>query len=251
MSVKIGSEAIKSLYVGEQKIVKAYVGENLVFSSVKPSRLPAGYTELEYVQVGPNNSTLQNFILATAHASQVLTLDFTIVQFGPSNGVGTGESYCPCILYSYADSNNTRYTRDVLWVAKNGLLANSSAGTMLNSNIIYLVSDVSVPQRTKVVWDGPNKRVSVNGGTPKSFPSYGVGTSWMLGTTYAGSGSNDTWRKACVQIHSIDIVRSGSTSTSYNKNYVPAKNSSGRVGFYDLFGGKFIYHASLIAGPAV
>ena len=32
MSVKIGSEAIKSLYVGEQKIVRAYVGENLVFS---------------------------------------------------------------------------------------------------------------------------------------------------------------------------------------------------------------------------
>lgn len=253
MSLKIGSGAINALYVGTQKISKAYVEEDLVFSAVKPLRLPAGYTEVEYVQVGPNNSTLYNFNLATANANQVLTLDFTIVQFGPSSSssIGTNVSSAPSILYSFQNSNNTTYDRDALYLCSDGLFANSSAGTMLSKNKFQLISDVSVPQRVKVVWDGTKNGVSVDDSGFSIFPSYGVGTQWMLGTWTYGTNSNDTWRKACVRIHSIDIEHPYNTSASYNKNYVPAKNSSGRVGFYDLLAGKFIYHTSFVAGPAV
>jgi len=52
MNIFVGADQIKSLYVGAEKIVKAYVGETLVFSAenAAPSRFPAGYTEVEYVQ---------------------------------------------------------------------------------------------------------------------------------------------------------------------------------------------------------
>ncbi len=48
--LKIGAQDITGLYVGETKIEKAYLGEELVFSAEKkPSRLPEGYTEVEYI----------------------------------------------------------------------------------------------------------------------------------------------------------------------------------------------------------
>ena len=122
---------------------------------------------------------------------------------------------------------------------------------MISSNEILLSSDMTVPQKVSVLWDGPNKQISINGGTPKDFAVYGVGSNWLIGTDSSGASVSDCWRVAAARIFSLKITSTGSTSSSYNKDYVPAKNSSGRVGLYDLLNDRFIYHASLIAGPAV
>lgn len=47
--VNTGNTKIKSLYIGNEKIKKATIGENLIFGETKPSRLPEGYTEVEYI----------------------------------------------------------------------------------------------------------------------------------------------------------------------------------------------------------
>lgn len=48
--LKLGTQDISALYLGETKIKRAYLGESLVFEGSKPSRLPEGYTEVEYIE---------------------------------------------------------------------------------------------------------------------------------------------------------------------------------------------------------
>lgn len=50
--IKLGTQNISALRLGGQEIKKAYLGETLVLGAEKkPSRLPEGYTEVEYVHV--------------------------------------------------------------------------------------------------------------------------------------------------------------------------------------------------------
>ena len=49
--IKLGTQNISALRLGGQEIKKAYLGETLVLGvETKPSRLPEGYTEVEYIQ---------------------------------------------------------------------------------------------------------------------------------------------------------------------------------------------------------
>ena len=48
--LKLRTQDISALYLGETKIKRAYLGETLVFEGSKPSRLPEGYTEVEYIE---------------------------------------------------------------------------------------------------------------------------------------------------------------------------------------------------------
>ena len=61
--LKTGVRQIAGLYAGETKITKAYWGEDLIFGVEKPSRLPEGYTELEYVEFNGNQYIQTNIIL--------------------------------------------------------------------------------------------------------------------------------------------------------------------------------------------
>lgn len=250
MSVKVGSVGMKSLYLGSQEIVKAYVGQELVLLEKKPSRLPEGYTEVAYIQLGPNNTTLRNFPIALCRTDQTIVMNFEIIKF-PVSSDSSLYSNRPCLLYSKYVSDNAMYSRDVLWLSKDGLYANASTYTTTTKYNILLSSDMTVPQMFSLLWDGPNMRVSINGEEPKSFAQYGVGSNWLIGSDSAGTGPTDCWRAACARIYSLKITSDGSTSSSYNKNYVPARDSNGKVGLYDLLNSKFIYHASLIAGPAI
>lgn len=243
-------EAGQTVSEDEAYTFTAASNRTLVASFVeRVSRLPEGYTELKYIQLGPNNTTLANFSAASCRTDQTVEIVFEIVKFPES--AGSSYSYRPCLLYSKYVSNNTSYSRDALFLRKDGLYANASSGNMISSNEILLSSDMTVPQKVSVLWDGPNKQISINGGTPKDFAVYGVGSNWLIGTDSSGASVSDCWRVAAARIFSLKITSTGSTSSSYNKDYVPAKNSSGRVGLYDLLNDRFIYHASLIAGPAV
>lgn len=59
--ISLGDTKISGLYLGETKIQRAYLGEDLVYEGTKkPSRLPEGYTELEYIG-NPNLDYIRNF----------------------------------------------------------------------------------------------------------------------------------------------------------------------------------------------
>lgn len=65
--LKLGTQNIAALHLGEEQIKKAYLGETVVFVEGKLSRLPEGYTEVEYVEssglayidtlINPTNTT--------------------------------------------------------------------------------------------------------------------------------------------------------------------------------------------------
>lgn len=49
--IMLGGQKIAAMYAGAQKIAKAYAGENKLFGEdAVPSRLPEGYTEVEYIE---------------------------------------------------------------------------------------------------------------------------------------------------------------------------------------------------------
>ena len=52
--LKLGETGVSALYLGDAKIKKAYLGSELVFEEKKPSRLPAGYTEVSYLETDMN-----------------------------------------------------------------------------------------------------------------------------------------------------------------------------------------------------
>ena len=56
--LKLGETGVSALYLGDAKIKKVYLGSELVFEEKKPSRLPAGYTEVEYIYPADYRATL-------------------------------------------------------------------------------------------------------------------------------------------------------------------------------------------------
>lgn len=49
-TIKIGSIEADAIKIGTSTVSKVYVGTELVYPSGTPSRLPSGYTEVEYIQ---------------------------------------------------------------------------------------------------------------------------------------------------------------------------------------------------------
>lgn len=71
--LKLGEQNISGLYLGGEKIEKAYLGKAPVFSAGKPSRLPEGYTEVEYIE-----ATGKQYINTGLYASSSLNIEMDI-----------------------------------------------------------------------------------------------------------------------------------------------------------------------------
>lgn len=246
--LKLGNQGIKALYVGGQKITKAYVGEELVYKEpAKPSHnLPADYTELEYIQIGVV-SKRTSISLSSARADQIVTLDFEVVQFPNVTNLSNG-SIVPSIMSCTNSSTTPASLRNAVYLLNDGLYANASATSLSSKKGVLLSSDVTIPQRFQLVWNGLDNCVSVNGNSDKLFSSINTMGTWSLGTGYSNQVSTTAWNDACIRLYSAKIDGS---NTAYNRNCVPAKDSSGKAGFYDLLNDKFLSSSAIIAGPAV
>ena len=56
--IKVGTTEVTNMHLAGWEVQRAYVGGDLVFQAQKPSRLPAGYTEVEWIQA----STVASYI---------------------------------------------------------------------------------------------------------------------------------------------------------------------------------------------
>lgn len=191
------------------------------------SRLPAGYTEIEYLHssgnVGFNTGVTVNF-----KTSKIL-LDI-MIESAPS-----GYSN---VINSANDPTNGRL---------NCFLLN-------NTNSVWFGFDggnntsVSKPlanQRLTIDWSFPDKTFKV-GSTTKSFS----------GTTVTNGGTiiilNNSGAAPTCKLYSFKIYN----SSTLIKDYVPFVDSTGKIGLYDLVGDTPIYDintgsGTLTAGPAV
>lgn len=187
------------------------------------SRLPAGYTELEYIK-SDSHSYIQTGIMADfltkrtvvdIKAESYISSALTERIFGaPTSG--------PYYFSLYRSSNSSIISR-----------YGSKAGVTRSVNIANT--------RVTIDWDFANNKLSIGNNT------YNPGTSTSsIGTNIHIFGETSI----SANLYSAQIYASGTLVG----NYVPCTNPSGIVGVYDLISNKFYANAgtgTFTAGPAV
>lgn len=232
--VKIGNAKIKYLSVGDAKIKKAYVGEDLIFGETKPSRLPEGYTEVEYIQF--DSKTGFNTGLYVTPSSTTIVLDIEVETVYP----GSEEQFASMLASKAGQSTSESYMLSFGRVSETRTYCRAGS----TSSIKYL--DVSVTgERAEVKFDGPNSLFSIAGeGVSISKFNYNLYTK----TFYIGAPSNN-WKSVPYKLYSAKIYR----ANSLLRDFVPCINPEKTVGLYDLAYNAFypnVLSGTVTAGPA-
>lgn len=195
------------------------------------SRLPAGYTELQYVEFPSSSCYIKTPLIMGYIGSGTIEAKFEIVTHNTS----TTAKY---LFYSYASSAYF-YLSEVKSGVKGKCGTSSTAETTFISNNTTSVINVSVA----------SSKFTVNGVTA----SMGTKPSSNTGQIYFnGNGSNGI---AKLRLYSWKSASASSTTGSTSgSDYVPCKNASGTVGLFNLRNNTFLSATSstqLTAGPAV
>ncbi len=217
--IKLGDTGVSKLYLGDTAISRAYIGDELVFQE-KKGRLPAGYTEVEYIQ----NSNTSSYINTN---KSINDSDFTIEISAPQ--------------YEFSSiTNYLFYTRDFyLTVYGADLTLRAGVGSSYKN---YSVGKISTG---KITVTGSGYSVLANGvDVALSFANYGIG---MIFPSSFGS-------YLIIRIYSFKATNKNyPTHKDFNFDLIPCINPDGIVGLYDLTNAEFIgpTAGTYIAGPAI
>ncbi len=264
--LKLGTQDIKALYLGERKVKRACLGERVVFAEAKPSRLPAGYTEVEYIQgAGGTNGPYINTGL-TAKSTTKLTMDVETTSVSTNTGTTGVSSTTTAFFGSYrgyksTSSYNYRYMFYIYCTSKGiyGYAGRYSLNTTVTpSPIGQLITSTVTPRRMVLTADMATRELSVDSTTVVSSntTSSAVGTSkiYLLKASVTNSTSalSSAYFRASLEakLYSCQIY----TGDSLVADYVPCIDPNGDVGLYDLVNDKFYKSAAteqFTAGPAI
>lgn len=253
--LKLGEQNISGLYLGGEKIEKAYLGETLVFSAGKPSRLPDGYTELEYIS-NPNLGYaigIPNVKIPWYGTRYEFDVEFeeTPEKFGYLWGKFYSYTYSK---YKRCDMANLSHVSGEKKIRCLCAYSSSSANAE-NHDISY------TENRLKIVVDSPKKIFSVNG-TKETIPTI-PNSYWLsdppelFATKYFMYGSDiNGYLPLNYKFYSLKISQStGDTTGDIIYEYVPCIDPNGDVGAYELINEVFVKSADdtkpFTAGPAV
>jgi len=237
--LKLGTQNIQALYLGGEQVKKAYLGETVVFGGKEPapSRLPEGYTEVEYIQ----SSGTQYIVTGV---KPTLTMKF-MIDIEPTGDLSTSSN--PFAGSYYYTSSPGYSRRFLIWRVKQGIQVTAYAERNGVSAIYATLSSDISPRRIKIIVDYVAKQAYIEGEDTKSI-QVAVSTSmdYITLLTSHQAGSNYTSAK----LYSCRIEQSGVSV----RDFVPCIDPSGAVGLYDLVGGKFYGNAGtgvFAAGPVV
>lgn len=228
--LKLGELKISGMFVGDTKIKKAFLGTELVYEGAKPSRLPKGYTEVEYIDIQGNVGISLGETVNPATFRLVMDLE-AYPRVNTAEYIFNGGSY-----YSTTPSN-PRY----MWIYRSGT-------STLKYRIGYGSSETSIAlefpdgERTLLDLDWANEQITIQGITRTI-----VNSSFTSKTAILFSGSNPAL--PC-KLYSAKIYKSG----VLQKELVPCiEDSSETAGLYDL--GSNVFRKSsggtVTAGPAI
>lgn len=238
--IKLGTQNISALRLGGQEIKKAYLEEALVLrTEKKPSRLPEGYREVEYV-LSDSDCGIDTGVKGVNYAATRIVIEIKPDPF-KNNGVEyiigkTGLAY---------PTNSTFY-----WL---GVWRNTATQIRYRYYTNTAVSKtLSLPEsKITVDFNFKGKKLIV-GSSEFSISNYSFNTSTISKETNIFLLSHSTTQKSIsAKLYSAQIYFNGTTLT---RDFVPCINPSGAVGLYDLVGSKFYGNAGtgvLSAGPAV
>ena len=234
--LKLGTQEVSALYLGETKISRAYLGEKLVFEGSKPSRLPEGYTEVEYVQTSGNICVNTNL-----KPSATLSMEMDVEQTEYAQ-------YASNLFYSVSSKIvNNGYKQfqalELYTITASGISGKMSV-YLSGTNTTTKISEDSSLKRKVVGFNYNNSSIFVDSVTktfskPSAYPTNNI---LILGDSVS------SYTKA--KLYSCKFK----TGENLIRDFVPCMNPSGVVGLYDLINGGFIKSASttpLTAGPPV
>lgn len=242
--LKLGTQSIAALHLGGEQIPKAYLGEAVVFGTGAgpgQSRLPEGYTEVEYIESsgGARIDTLQKPATTLKVAMDV----------EPLSENQSSESQHFLAAPSVSNGNYT-YTAYVVWLkgVHGGIGRWSSAGSGPIYTTDKIITNDGTPRRMRIEVNWPNKTIAVNEDSA-SYTTNNVYSTFqnlclLSISKTATSGLLDARLYSCQMYISDEAIR----------NFVPCTDPTGAVGLYDLVEGKFYGNAgtgAFIAGPVV
>lgn len=212
----------------------------LVAVFAKASKLPEGYTEIQYLQSNKDISWIETNVkptLDTKISVDIETLD------APT----TTNQYIVRSLGSIKSGSTTYYYGfSIYWKTTAGTYASIS-----NATSVSAISNMS-PRRMVLGLDGKGRTFSVDGTSVSTNYNYSlpsnITTIKLLGTESTTSTTN----KIKAKLYSCKIYQG--TALSLIRDFIPCKNPSGTVGLYDLVNGEFYGNAgtgTFTAGPAV
>ncbi len=221
--IKLGDTGVSKLYVGSTAISRAYIGNELVFHG-KKSRLPAGYTEVEYIENSDTSSYIntQKYINNSDFIIQVQSPKYEQAPYGN--------------LYLFYTANFSLYANVY---KKLYLLSKPGSQTAQNYDIGAMTSN-------KIIVEGTGKSVSVNS-VDVTLSSNNYGGNFIFPYNLSSSSQ-------IIRIYSFKAKNSTyPTHENFNFDLIPCINPGGIAGLYDLTNSKFIgpTAGTFIAGPEV
>lgn len=198
------------------------------------SRLPAGYTELEYVQSNSTTGINTNFY-PNLNTTRVV-MELSDIKYN----TGTTMQGDQWIIATGGTLFSNIYKFFSLWMTSQTTIRWRDASSS------YVTKTISFSTGMNVIdFDLPNKKLTVNNTEfPVTSGNYALTSSpTCIGNAFA----NNTC--ATFKLHSAKIY----TGNTIQRDFVPCTDSSGAVGLYDLVTNLFYkcWIGSLSAGPAV
>lgn len=225
---------ISSVYVGSTQYSSIYYGSNLLWP-VNTSRLPAGYTEVEYISSTNNGN---QYIDLGIRLYETLGTNYDIAM---KFIISSTNSQSQATMFNCQDPNNNPWPGT--FIRKNASGSNITGryigGTQKDNTIGQLDNIIELPVQTS-----PNKNVT-NINNNNSTHLYGTGLFCSF------SDTNNTPQRCCNgTIYYFKLFVNGSLV----RDLVPCINPSNVVGFYDLVNNVFYSSpngAAFVAGPTV
>lgn len=246
--IRIDGKKVKKCFLGDEAIGKVYLGEDLIFQHI--SRLPAGYTELEYIS-NPNLGYIPNIGLSGTNplANKKVEISIRLINTGTSNYIfGAYSSY-------QRNSSATNLSVELtLYYRPNNINTPAAAGGGSIS-----ISDI-LNQKLDITLDYENLIMSVDGKTPVTIKSpsnmynnvpMSLFSYHLMSYVGASLRSNVYASPSNFEFYSLKISSGGEVLNEW----VPCINPDGLVGIYDIVNGVFESSGDatkpLAAGPAV
>lgn len=214
-----------------------------VFEAVPSGRLPAGYTEVEYIQNG--TSQIQGYIPYIKMPAVTSAVKFAI-KFSCAQTTSQGSIITT--VYGYKSSGTTQYG---ICIYNNQKVRYYTGGTTSFKNL----SDYTAETIYDIEFDSTAKTVVVNG----TSLSATTGTYWRTALNYLFGQHNNNYVTNSVVRAKAYYVKMWDADGNLLLEFVPCIDPAGAIGMYDVVGGKFYGNSNtstnsnnkFIAGPAV
>ena len=201
------------------------------FKEDKPSRLPDGYVEVEYIQSDGGQYIDTN---QKPTSTIKLTIDVELLDDAQS-------SYKNIALSNYVPSSGTKYYFVVARYTGGIKCLTGSFSSYPGTSSYKTLSSDTAPRRMTITIDYPQRTASVEGEAEVNLTN--TGTSTSMSTIRLISGDTPS------RLYSAALEKS-----DVKINLVPCINPDGKAGMYDIVGGSFYGNAgtgSFSAGPTV